>query len=184
VKTCSKCHAAKDESLFNPMPRGPTRLRSYCKACGSAQSRAWAGKNKAAADEHKRAWAAQNREQTNSRARSKFAESPAVAERIAEWRRINRHKVAPLTARRRASKKNATPAWADPARIAAVYRFADACRRAGIDCQVDHLVPLQSPLVCGLHTHHNLAVMATPDNQAKSNRIWPDQASTTNEAAL
>ena len=39
---------------------------------------------------------------------------------------------------------------------------------------VDHIVPLQSPLVCGLHVHDNLRVILAVDNASKANRHWPD----------
>ena len=39
---------------------------------------------------------------------------------------------------------------------------------------VDHTVPLKSKLVCGLHCEANLRLLPGRENQAKSNRIWPD----------
>lgn len=44
----------------------------------------------------------------------------------------------------------------------------------GIQHQVDHIVPLRHPLVCGLHCEANLQVIPALDNQRKSNRIWPN----------
>jgi hypothetical protein len=43
----------------------------------------------------------------------------------------------------------------------------------GVVYTVDHLVPLTSPLVCGLHVHCNLAVVAHLENSRKGNSIWP-----------
>ncbi len=39
---------------------------------------------------------------------------------------------------------------------------------------VDHIVPLQNPLVCGLHCEANLRIILGADNFAKCNRWWPD----------
>ena len=71
-------------------------------------------------------------------------------------------------ARRRAAKLNATPAWADRQAIAAVYAEA-----AAKGMHVDHIVPLKSKLVCGLHVPWNLQVLPGPENIRKSNRFWP-----------
>ena len=78
-------------------------------------------------------------------------------------------------ARRKAAKINATPAWADRDRIAAVYVEAQRLSElTGNPHEVDHIVPLQSRLVCGLHVEHNLQVIPASINRSKSNRHWPD----------
>lgn len=44
----------------------------------------------------------------------------------------------------------------------------------GIEWQVDHIVPLQSEFVCGLHNEFNLRVISQSENSSKKNRYWPD----------
>lgn len=66
----------------------------------------------------------------------------------------------------------AQPAWltdADRAEINRIYR--DAHRRRLV---VDHIVPLGSTLVCGLHVPWNLRAITHAENQVKSNTWWPD----------
>lgn len=65
----------------------------------------------------------------------------------------------------------ATPAWLsemDKARIRRIYRDAHA---RGL--HVDHIVPLSSRLVCGLHVPWNLRAREPAANNAKSNKYWP-----------
>lgn len=67
----------------------------------------------------------------------------------------------------------ATPRWETRARIAAVYEQAHRMRLRGASVHVDHVVPLNSDLVCGLHTVTNLQIISVADNYRKSNRDFP-----------
>ena len=40
--------------------------------------------------------------------------------------------------------------------------------------EVDHIVPINHPLVCGLHTEDNLQIVTANYNHFKSNYFWPD----------
>lgn len=40
--------------------------------------------------------------------------------------------------------------------------------------EVDHIVPISHPLVCGLHTEDNMQVVHMHYNNFKSNYFWPD----------
>ena len=73
--------------------------------------------------------------------------------------------------RRNARKLEATPAWANLNAIQMIYEQAE---QMGADYQVDHIVPLVSDLVCGLHCEANLQILTRFENQSKSNRFWPD----------
>lgn len=92
-----------------------------------------------------------------------------------KWRLENRHKVNAKKARRTASKNMATPAWADHKKIALIYaEAARLTRETGVVHHVDHIVPLQSKWVCGLHVENNLQILSAVENQSKGNRCWPD----------
>lgn len=74
---------------------------------------------------------------------------------------------------RRAAKVNATPGWltqADRREIASIYERAALLTAAtGERHEVDHVVPLRSSVVCGLHVPWNLEVIKAYKNRAKSN---------------
>lgn len=77
--------------------------------------------------------------------------------------------------RRHAAKLQATPTWANSAYIKLWYAFAKTeSERTGKAVEVDHIVPLQSETVCGLHNEHNLQLLFERDNRVKNNRVWPD----------
>jgi transcription elongation factor Elf1 len=86
----------------------------------------------------------------------------------------NRDLYAAYTAKRRAIKAQATPSWANDQDISAMYLLASICNDAGLRVEVDHIVPLNSPNVCGLHCESNLQILPATLNNQKSNRYWPD----------
>ena len=67
---------------------------------------------------------------------------------------------------------NATPLWADFDAIKVEYQLANWCSEVtGIKYHVDHIVPLQGKLVCGLHVPNNLRVIPAVDNMRKHNKF-------------
>lgn len=79
-------------------------------------------------------------------------------------------------AQRRARKMQATPAWADGDAILAFYAESNRLSiETGTVHHVDHIVPLTSKTVCGLHCEFNLQVLPGVENLRKHNRHWPDK---------
>lgn len=80
--------------------------------------------------------------------------------------------------KRRAAKKLSIPIWYDDFDDF-VFEEAEILRRerqglTGIKWHIDHIVPLQSKIVCGLHSYINVAVIPAIENQRKLNNYWPD----------
>lgn len=76
-------------------------------------------------------------------------------------------------AKRNAQKKRASPPWLTTDHWAQIKAFYDEAERltreTGEKHEVDHIVPLVNPLVCGLHIPLNLRVTTKFENQSKSN---------------
>jgi len=91
------------------------------------------------------------------------------------YAKINVAKLNAKSRRRFALKLGATPEWANSFFIEEAYNLAQLRTKiTGIPHEVDHLVPLQSKIVCGLHCEYNLQVIPVSVNRSKSNRYWPD----------
>ena len=89
--------------------------------------------------------------------------------RIKAYRKANKQKVNAWRAKRRAAKLNATPAWADNKKIAQIYKECPP------GYHVDHVFPLQSPIMCGLHVENNLQYLPAKENIKKKNHVTLQQ---------
>lgn len=81
------------------------------------------------------------------------------------WIELNRGRVNAYVARRRALKVRATPVWSDQV---AIDHFYSECP---LGYEVDHIVPLVSEEVCGLHVLNNLQYLPVKENRSKGNRL-------------
>jgi hypothetical protein len=79
-------------------------------------------------------------------------------------------------ARRELAERRQKPKWAKAKDLRAIYAYAKFLRGVGIDCEVDHIVPLRGSDVCGLHAPDNLRVCLSRDNRSKSAELIPGAA--------
>lgn len=181
-RSCRICGAVKPLSEFY-FRKDNRKYRTECKACCDSRNKEWAKKNpddrKSIALRYSRANAEQNREwKRNNRDASKKwdRENPErIREMKRKWKQQNPDKVCADSMRRITSRLTATPAWANEFFISEAYHLARIRSKiTGVKWHVDHIVPLRSKLVCGLHCEHNLAVIPADQNFRKSNRRWPD----------
>jgi hypothetical protein len=141
----------------------------------TGRNKAYGDANRERLNEYARQYRVQHADRLAREKRERYAQNPQKYRDIsAQWTKRNPHVHAENNMRYYASKKDAVPVWADIDRIQKIY---EACRkisaRTGIAHHVDHIIPLRSDLVCGLHTHDNLAIIPAKMNISKSNRTWP-----------
>lgn len=178
-----------------------TRNRAAILARARARDQAWRESNPdyipaprtAARREHDRAYYAANAERIKANVqayrasnkdkiaeyhRHRAATDPAFVAarnaRLRAWKKRNPNKVNADTARRQLRLKRAYVAWAKDELIEEFYSLARLRTEVtGIPWEVDHIIPLNSDLVCGLHCEANLQVIPAARNLEKSNRWWP-----------
>jgi hypothetical protein len=195
MKTCTRCGAEKELSCFFKRSRSVDGYQPCCKDCSKKYASAYyeekstelLAQKKEYYVRHKDRIIAYNADRYATKKDEALAWMAGYYKRNREARLAYQKAVAPETRKRfkdrmnayaaeyRAAKHNATPGWADREKIAEFYQAADFLSMVtGEWYHVDHIVPLQSKLVCGLHCESNLQVLPGSENQAKGNRHWPD----------
>lgn len=174
VKRCTKCGEEKSRDLFPNRKKSKDGLGYKCLSCAALETRLWRAANR---DYHRhsvREWQRANKELVNQRSKEwRLKNKERRAKTCREWNERNQDKRAEAVARRRG--KLVTPGWAEPTAIAAFYREAKRLEKeTGVKHHVDHIVPINSLLVCGLHVENNLQVIPALENVQKRNLIWPD----------
>lgn len=90
----------------------------------------------------------------------------------ADYRKRNPEVHREISATRRARCRNATPPWLTKAmreEIKAMHREASALKdQFGVRFDIDHVVPLDGRVVCGLHVPWNMRVITHDENSTRS----------------
>lgn len=175
TKKCTKCGEEKPIAEFHKKTKSKDGYYSQCKLCVK--------KYNDSTKEYRALNYLLNREERLIRRRIYWKESEqrrlvnkkADAARRSAWKKMNRDRVNTSTAKRYASKRNATPVWCDPLDLVDFYTISLAFKLyTGSEYHVDHIVPLNSDVVCGLHCEANLQILPASENISKGNRHWPD----------
>jgi inhibitor of KinA sporulation pathway (predicted exonuclease) len=198
MRKCTKCKMDFELSAFCRDAQKRDGLSSHCKSCKLNASRklrgitedryfAFAKKYESSTD-RVRAWRLSNPEAHAAsiarRDRQKLSKNHKTwrdknlheeRARLSKWRSLNPALMASYEANRRSKKTAATPTWANRSEIVEIYKEARRItRETGVKHVVDHMVPLSSKNVCGLHTAKNLQVVPDSVNASKGNRVWPE----------
>ena len=153
--------AEGDKTYFTGMPckNGHVSHRytdsGYCIQC--QKDRMQTEEFKQASNQRARKWRKLNPEKEKEKSR--------------RWAAKNKWAGVAKSSRRRCAQRNATPAWADREKINTKYKERETMSRlTGIQHHVDHIIPIQSDVVCGLNVESNLRIIPSRDNQRKSNK--------------
>lgn len=187
MKTCSRCRETLPLENFCKSKSRKDGHNCYCRPCKAQIHKERGGKDSVTLA----AWRKANPEKSKAihdryrannptkvdAARSKWAEANPENSciRSARYRKKFPHRVNALNAAYQATKIRATPPWSNASKITECYAAAEILSMVTGDWyHVDHIVPLRSKVVCGLHCEANLRVLHGRDNQSKGNRWWPD----------
>lgn len=146
-KLCSKCHATK---LFSDFPKRTASKDGYAPLC---------------------------RDCKNAAARTTYLADPVTrAETLARVKRTKQARLDRDPVYKRAfnlwgstRRRTSIPPWVS------ITDFIPVCAEvieAGPGHELDHIVPLRHPLVCGLHVPWNVRVLLKSHNTIKGNKLW------------
>lgn len=181
----AKAIGAKEYFTGEPCKHGhiaPRKTKGACTECLKVEWKA-AAKTRAAyfteynqredVKEKKNEWYLKNREKVIETA----ATRPAHVKREYQdaWKERNIVWVRADTKARRRKHREATPSWLtrkQKSEIRQMYQVAiTLTKTTGEQYVVDHIIPLRSDIVCGLHVPWNLRVITQEENLKKSNRL-------------
>jgi len=165
-KRCSHCGLAKQLDDFYNAANGVLGKMSECAVCNKAKKAIYRQNNREKERIRNRIYGAANKE--------------LVKNRVERWRKNNPGKERAKRRMREVQKLRACPPWAQKGavkqEILAHYLHAEWLELVtGEKMHVDHIVPLCSDFVCGLHVPSNLIVLTASDNMSKSAYWWPEQ---------
>jgi len=174
MKICNVCLENKDVLLFNKDKYTKDGYTYTCKTCAKnrsslryksktkeclAQSKKYKFEHKDYYTKYISLWQKEHKEN--------------VAIRNKKWRQKNKSVCNAQTYKYRTSKLKALPAWANLDKIKEFYKQAEQLtKETGVLYTVDHIIPLRSHEVCGLHVEHNLQVLLGTENFSKGNKLY------------
>lgn len=167
-----------------PCKHGHIALRKAKGSCIECLKIEWKESNEKRADyftaynkreevkEKKHEWYEENREQVIERAKTRPVEQ--LRRYRNTWKQNNLLQTRADTKARRRKHRLATPPWLtrkQKTEIRHLYEIAiTMTKTTGEQYVVDHIVPLRSDEVCGLHVPWNLRVITQEENLKKSNK--------------
>lgn len=167
-KTCSRCKRLKPLEEFHKLHSSRDGLQYRWKTCHKranqiyCQTEVGKEKQRLAVEKYRLAHPERERQSKIVSGHKYRASGKGKASNM-HWKKLNKGLVNADCAKRRAAKLRAIPSWSD----------AESIKRVYVNCpkgfHVDHIYPLISDWVCGLHCEDNLQYLVAAENLSKKN---------------
>ena len=180
-RATAKAQGAQYYYTGKPCTRGHIALRKTKGACVECMKEDWAVDNQRRSERPKseaskaagRRYYEKNKALVTARANNRPAEEVRKYRKTHKLRNPEMYKA--LTSVRKRRHRSATPKWLTAEDKLVVRKlYLEAMRLTKLTGEryvVDHVVPLISDVVCGLHVPWNLRVMTQNENLRKSNKL-------------
>lgn len=170
---CQECKRNDEQRWRDANPSKARDIQARFKANNPARAaqikKNYKERNKEKIADSQREYTEKNRVRIAARLREYWKLNRSrISARMREYNRANRGLIAALANKYRASKVSATPSWADLKVIREIY---EGTSKNGME--VDHIIPLQGKIVCGLHVENNLQIVPRSENRRKSHKFNP-----------
>lgn len=175
-KRCSKCQEYVNVENFTKQTNSKSGLSDSCRKC---QKSTYSANNETIKDKVKKYRNKNLNKIKNSQTEYYEENKEKIIERVTLWRSQNKEKIKTYernynlknpgaknerTARYRASKNNATPRWLTDDHKKQIKEMYKKCPEGH---HVDHIIPIRSDVVCGLHVPWNLQYLKKEINESK-----------------
>lgn len=150
-KHCSRCNITKHSNEFHSNTLKLDGKESLCKDCRNLL---------------RKATYLNNRDTELAQCKLyKTLNSEIIKEKNKVYYEEHKQEAFARSAKRRAMRLHATVPWSNYDEINLIYT------KCPESYHVDHIIPLQGELVCGLHVEHNLQYLTAKENLSKGNRF-------------
>lgn len=187
-RTTAKATGAKYYYTGQPCIRGHITLRKTKGSCVDCMKEDWAKDNAKRSEKPKseaskaagRRYYARNKDTVKARANAR--PKTEVNQYKRKYKEANPELYKALVSVRKRRHRNATPKWITVGQKLAMRQLylqaMELTKLTGERYVVDHIVPLLSDEVCGLHVPWNLRVITQEENLKKSNKLLDTPSAT------
>jgi len=176
MKKCSTCQTNKEITEFSKRNKNKEERHTQCKSCVRIYLNKYKIVNSVQIKQQRAWYRFTNIEKLIKQKAEDYQKHKNIRKKkMKNYQRANPSIFQNISARRRAVKLQAIPKWLSKEQKKEIKQFyIDANYLSNYTqtaFQVDHIIPLNSNFVCGLHVPWNLQLLTKEENCKKSNRL-------------